>query len=96
MDELHSGRHGSYAETPDLWKTREQPVAILKSGVNLFIDYLFSMDADDQVGLSVYSLGTSAGAKLELGLSKNLPQVKTSRSSAKRVITTRTLTSARG
>lgn len=69
--------HGSYAETPDLWKTRQQPTAILKSGVNLFIDYLISAEADDQVGLSVYSLGNSTGAKLELGLTKNLNQVKT-------------------
>lgn len=69
--------HGSYAETPDLWKTREQPTAILKSGVNLFIDYLTSMEADDQVGLSVYSLGTTAGAKLEQGLTNNLNLIKT-------------------
>lgn len=69
--------HGSYAETPDLWKTRQQPTAILKDGVNLFIDYLLSAEADDQVGLSVYSLGTSAGAKLELGLTKDITQVKT-------------------
>jgi hypothetical protein len=68
---------GAYSETPDLWKTRQQPTAILKSGVNLFVDYLTSMEADDQVGLSVYSLGNSTGAKLELGLSKNLSQVKT-------------------
>lgn len=69
--------HGSYAETPDLWKTRQQPTAILKSGVNLFVDYLTSMDADDQVGLSIYSLGTSTGAKLELGLTKDVNLVKT-------------------
>ncbi|HTI50194.1 MAG TPA: pilus assembly protein TadG-related protein, partial [Planctomycetaceae bacterium] len=60
--------HGSYAETPDLWKTREQPTAILKNGVNLFVNYLQGLNAGDRLGLSVYSLGTSAGAKLELGL----------------------------
>lgn len=69
--------HGSYAETPELWKTRQQPTAILKDGVNLFIDYLTSAEADDQVGLSVYSLGNSTGAKLELGLTKTIEQVKT-------------------
>lgn len=68
---------GAANETPDLWKTRQQPTAILKQGVNLFVDYLTSMEADDQVGLSVYSLGNSTGAKLELGLSKNIGQVKT-------------------
>lgn len=68
---------GAYSETPDLWKTRQQPTAILKSGVNLFVDYLTSVEADDQVGLAIYSMGNSTGAKLELGLSKNLAQVKT-------------------
>ncbi|MGQ0636474.1 MAG: pilus assembly protein TadG-related protein [Planctomycetaceae bacterium] len=68
---------GAYAATPDLWKTRQQPVAILKQGVNLFVDYLTSMDAADRVGLSVYSLGNSTGAKLELGLTDNIEQVKT-------------------
>jgi hypothetical protein len=69
--------HGSYADTPDLWKTREQPTAILKAGVNLFIDYLTSMEAEDKVGLSVYSLGNSTGAKLEQGLTTDLNKIKT-------------------
>jgi Putative Flp pilus-assembly TadE/G-like/von Willebrand factor type A domain len=69
--------HGSYAETPDLWKTRQQPVAILKQGVDLFVDYLIAMDANDRVGLSVYSLAGTTGAKLEVGLSDDVAQVKT-------------------
>lgn len=69
--------HGSYEDTPDLWKTREQPTAILKNGVNLFVNYLQGLNAGDQLGLSVYSLNNSTGAKLELGLSSNLAQVAT-------------------
>jgi Flp pilus assembly protein TadG len=67
--------HGSFAETPDLWKTREMPTSILKSGVSLFTNYLTSMQADDQVGLSVYS--TSSGAILESGLSTNIANINT-------------------
>jgi Putative Flp pilus-assembly TadE/G-like/von Willebrand factor type A domain len=68
---------GSYAQTPDLWRTRQQPTAILKQGVNLFINYLQDMEADDKVGLSVYSRNSPSGAVLELGLSSNVEQVKT-------------------
>jgi Flp pilus assembly protein TadG len=67
--------HGSFAETPDLWKTREMPTAILKSGVSQFTNYLTSSNADDKVGLSVYS--TSSGAILEQGLSTNIANVET-------------------
>lgn len=67
----------AYSETPDLWKTSEQPITILKNGVDLFIDYITSVEADDNVGLSVYSTGDSTGAKLEAGLSRNLAQIKT-------------------
>lgn len=65
--------HGSYAETPDLWKTREMPTAILKSGVSLFTNYLVSSQTNDRVGLSIYS--TSTGAVLEQGLSTNIANV---------------------
>jgi hypothetical protein len=66
--------HGSYAETPDLWKTREMPTAILKSGVSLFTNYLTSSQSNDQVGLSIYS--TSSGAILESGLTSNIASIE--------------------
>jgi len=65
--------HGSYAETPDLWKTREMPTAILKSGVTLFSNYLTSTASNDQVGLSIYS--TASGAILESGLTTNISSI---------------------
>lgn len=66
----------SYADTPDLWKTSEQPVGSMKDAVGLFTDYLVKMEAEDYVGLSIYTHTNSAGAILEHGLSKNLAQVK--------------------
>ncbi len=67
----------SAAETADLWKTSEQPVGVLKDGVDEFIDYLTTIEAEDHVGLSVYTHSSSTGAILEHGLSTNLTQVKT-------------------
>lgn len=69
--------HLSHADTPDLWKTSQQPVSILKSGVDIFIDYLISVEAEDKVGLSAYSTNDSNGAKLESGLTNNLNLIKT-------------------
>lgn len=65
------------ADTPDLWKTSEQPVGAMKDAVGLFTDYLIEMEAEDQVGLSIYTHPDSPGAILEHGLSRNLNQVKT-------------------
>lgn len=70
-------RRYSAADTPDLWKTSEQPVGSMKDAVGLFVDYLVEMEAEDQVGLSIYTHPNSAGAILEHGLTRNLDQIKT-------------------
>jgi Mg-chelatase subunit ChlD len=59
---------GAY-ETPDLWKTSEQPMKALKDAVWLFMQYLRVSD-EDQVGLTVYtsSYGT---AKVEHHLTRD-------------------------
>ncbi len=67
----------SYADTPDLWKTSEQPVGLMKDSVDVFIDFLTTYATGDQVGLSIYTHPSSAGAILEYGLSGNLTQIKT-------------------
>ncbi len=64
-------------QTPDLWKARQQPITALKDSVDVLADYLLTVSADDNVGLSVYTYPDSAGAKLELGLGSTLSQVKT-------------------
>lgn len=70
-------RRYSSADTPDLWKTSEQPVGVMKDAVGEFTDYLVEMEAEDYVGLSIYTHTNSTGAILEHGLSKNLDQIKT-------------------
>lgn len=75
MEYLQTQRFSS-ADTPDLWKTSEQPVGSMKDAVGLFTDYLVEMEAEDYVGLSIYTHTNSAGAILEHGLSKNLSQIK--------------------
>ena len=67
----------SSADTVDLWKTSEQPIGVLKDGVDEFINYLTTIEAEDQVGLSIYTHTNSDGAILEHALSKNIDQVKT-------------------
>ena len=69
--------HGAYSDTPVLWQTREMPTYILKQGVSSFINYLTSAQADDRVGLSIYSTGDSTGAILEQGLTTNIANVNT-------------------
>ncbi len=64
-------------DTPDLWKTNEQPVTCLKDGVDLFIDFLADGEGGDYVGLVVYTHQNTAGAILEHPLSTNRTQIKT-------------------
>lgn len=46
----------SYAETKDLWKTRHYPFHSVKSGEQLFCDFLESLQFGDEVGLVSYDL----------------------------------------
>jgi len=63
-------------DTPDLWMTSEQPVGVMKDAVGEFTDYLVEMEAEDNVGLAIYTHSNSTGAILEHGLSKHLDQIK--------------------
>ncbi len=76
MEYLQTQRY-SASDTPDLWKTSEEPVGSMKDAVKLFIDYLVGVEAHDQVGLVVFTHTNSIGAVLEHGLSSNLTQIKT-------------------
>lgn len=57
-----------YSETPDLWQTSQQPAKALKDSVDVMIDYLTAVSAEDNVGLSVYTHPSTDGAILEGGL----------------------------
>lgn len=76
IEYLQTKREAAH-ETQDLWKTSEQPVRAMKDAVDLFIDHLRLIEAEDKVGLSVYSHTNSTGAILEHGLSVNIEQVST-------------------
>lgn len=67
----------SSTETPDLWKTHEQPITALKDGVDLFLTYLQNVEAEDKIGFVSYTFTDSSGAKLESGLTTNLEQIRT-------------------
>jgi hypothetical protein len=60
----------TYGETPDLWKTSEQPITAVKDAMTVFLDYIGGGNTSDRVGLAVYTSedGTS---KLEKGLTDN-------------------------
>jgi hypothetical protein len=64
-------------ETPDLWKASQQPITALKEATDLLLDYLHDVEAEDLVGLSVYTHNSSAGAKLESALTNDYALIKT-------------------
>ncbi len=65
-----------YSQTPDLWTASQQPITSLKDATDLLLDYLTSVEAEDTVGLSVYTYPSSEGAKLESGLTENFDLIK--------------------
>lgn len=73
IDYLQNSRQ-SYSQTPDLWKTSEQPVKALKDSVSTFIGYLQGSPSDDRVGLSIYTY-TDQTSFLESGLTKDFASV---------------------
>jgi hypothetical protein len=62
-------------QTPDLWKTREQPITAVKDAVTVFLAYLQEVDTDDRLGLSVYTYSDGT-AKLESGLTYDMQHVE--------------------
>lgn len=54
----------SFAETKDLWKTRHYPFHSVKSGEQLFCDFLESLEFGDEVGLVSYDLSHRIETKL--------------------------------
>lgn len=64
-------------QTPDLWKTSEQPITAVKDAVTIFLAYLQQVATDDQVGLAVYTHPDN-GAHLEMGLTHDMALVEQS------------------
>jgi len=65
----------AYDETPDLWKTSEQPITAVKNAVGIFLAYVNEVKSDDRVGLSVYTYSNS-GALLATSLTRDLALVE--------------------
>jgi hypothetical protein len=64
-----------YNQTPDLWKTSEQPITAVKDAVSVFLAYIQEEKCDDQVGLAVYT-SPSDDALLEVGLTRDMQLVE--------------------
>lgn len=62
-------------QTPDLWKTSEQPVTQVKNAVTIFLSYLQEVDTEDRLGLSLYN-SPSETAILESELTSNYQVVE--------------------
>lgn len=67
-------QQASYADTPSLWKTSEQPITAVKDAVDLFIAYIQDKSPDDQIGFSLYTSANNT-AILESGLTQNFSSV---------------------
>jgi Flp pilus assembly protein TadG len=61
-------------ETPNLWKTHEQPVSALKDSVTNFMNYITAAQQADRMGLSVYTYSDGT-AILETGLTPNYSSI---------------------
>ncbi len=62
-------------QTPDLWKTREQPITAVKNAVTLFLNYLRQVNTHDHVGLVSYTSKDGKDA-LEAQLTNNLARIE--------------------
>ncbi len=69
-------RETMYQDTPDLWKTSEQPITALKNAVTVFLAYLEEVETDDRLSLVVYTAadGTS---KVESSLTADFDSIET-------------------
>ncbi len=64
-----------YSQTPDLWKTSEQPITAVKDALSLFLGYIQEVESNDRVGLAVYTSSDDT-AKLETGLTEDMQLVE--------------------
>jgi Flp pilus assembly protein TadG len=64
------------SETPDLWKTSEQPITALKNGVSVLLSFLQTVASEDRLGLAVYT-SSSSDAVLESGLTTDMASIET-------------------
>jgi hypothetical protein len=65
-----------YSQTTGLSVCTTQPLTAAKNASDVLCDYITAVEADDKVGLSIYTHTNSDGATLENGLTHNVASIK--------------------
>ena len=65
-----------YSQTTGLSVCTTQPLTAAKNASDVLCDYITAVEADDQVGLSIYTHTNSNGAYLESGLTHDIASIK--------------------
>lgn len=67
-----------HSQTPHLWQMSQQPITALKNSTDLLLNYLRDVEAEDEVGLAVYTYPDNEdGALLECELTTDFDELKT-------------------
>lgn len=69
-------RKPKYSQTTGLSVCTAQPLTAAKNASDVLCDYITAVEADDQVGLSIYTHSSSNGAYLESGLTHDIASIK--------------------
>jgi Flp pilus assembly protein TadG len=67
-------KYPSSSDVPDLWKCRAEPTYALKDSMNVFMDFIGSVDTQDKVGLVIYNAPDGNGI-LESPLTSDLESI---------------------
>jgi Mg-chelatase subunit ChlD len=67
-------KYPAYSQVPDLWKVRAEPLYGLKYAVDVFADFIKSVDTQDRVGLVIYN-APNGDAILESPLTQNVDSI---------------------
>lgn len=65
-----------YSQTPGLAVCSTQPLTAAKNASDVLCDYITDVEADDRVGLTIYTHTNSDGAILESGLTHSVASIK--------------------
>ena len=69
-------KKAKYSQTPGLWVCTTQPLNAAKNASDVLIDYITDVEADDKVGLTIYTHNSTDGALTEIGLTSDPASVK--------------------
>jgi hypothetical protein len=69
-------KYPEFDQCDDFWKTSAEPMQALKSSVDVFMDFIQSVDTNDRVGLAVYNAPNGEGL-VEIPLTTELSTIPT-------------------